>query len=189
MGHPSNMAGKRGRSGRKPGSGLGHGMSAVEHAARGTYRPGVHGPLPPGVIPVSPAKRPRIVSRGTAPTMPTVTPRLPAVALTAEDCPAVLTEDGRALWGILVAQRPTEPLHGPFVTAYVEALLAWQRATVEVQKQGDVGEDGANPYLKLRRDAERTMLDMAKFLGWQTPVMTDVVEPPKSRLDLFLAKR
>jgi phage terminase small subunit len=116
--------------------------------------------------------------------------------LTAADCPDVLTDEGRALWGILVSQRPTDKMLGGFVAMYVEATLAWQRATVEVQKRPDFGMIGkkpvANPHLKLRREAEATMFRVAQLLGWQAPVQYGGLVPmeaPKSRLELFLQAR
>jgi hypothetical protein len=194
------MAGKRGRSGRKRGSG----MTAVEHAARGTYKPSVHGPLPPGVIPVR--NRPVLArSGGKAPAKPAAAsakaPSAPAAVtpetLTAADCPEGLTAEGRALWGALVTQRPTDKLFAGFVAIYVEAVLQWQRATLQVQSGGDygklAGKPGANPYLKIRREAQATMFQAASFLGWQAPVqngaLTPIAEPPKSRLELFLQAR
>lgn len=192
------MAGKRGLSGRKRGTG----MSAVEHAARGTYRASVHGPLPPGVVPAR--SRPVLVARGKrVPAVSSVTVPAPPVAaqsagvLTDADCPDVLTPEGRALWGVLVTQRPTDKMLGAFVAMYVEATLAWKRATAEVQKRPDFGMIGKkpvpNPHLKLRREAEATMFRVAQLLGWQAPVTAAGalvgVEPQRSRLDLFLSSR
>lgn len=184
------MSGKRGRSGRKKGSGA---MSAVEHAARGTYRPGVHGPLPPGVVPVSKKLgRPVLVARGKPLACESAT------LLTVADCPAVLTAEGRALWGILVVRRPTERILGLFVAAYVEAALAWERATEKI-KAGDYGTPKGelrpvvNPYLKLRREAEVSLYRAATFLGWQAATVpaesTQQPEAPASKLGLFLASR
>jgi phage terminase small subunit len=175
-------------------------MSAVEHAARGSYVPCLHGPLPPGVIP---ARRRPVLARSEGKAAPAVAekatpepPDGPAEHLTAADCPAVLTPEGRALWGVLVAQRPTDRLLGSFVAMYVEAVMAWQRATLKVQTVGDYGKVGAkavpNPYLKLRREAEATMFRVATLLGWQAPVQNGALtpmEPPKSRLEMFLAAR
>ena len=187
------MAGKAGRSGRKVGSG----MSAVEHAARGSYKRTVHGPLPPGVVPAP--RRPHL-----APALPraVVLPALapPAThdtALTAADCPDVLTPEGQVLWKSLVAQRLTEKILAPLVTVYVEAYLNWLMCTREIQKRGYYGTVGskvvANPYLKHRREVEATMRTIVPQLGWDRPV--PVAAPPasaanpKSRLDLFLAAR
>jgi hypothetical protein len=173
-------------------------MSAVEHAARGSYKPSVHGPLPPGVTPLP--RRPVGLStspeaRGPVLVPPVETPT-PRTALTEADCPDVLNDEGRALWRILVAQRPTEKVLAPFVSMYVEAMLAWQRATKEVHAKGDYGKLGAkpmqNPYLRLRREAEATLFRVAQLLGWQAPVpIVNVtpVEAPKSRLELFLSAR
>lgn len=105
----------------------------------------------------------------------------------------MLTEEGRALWTLLVTQRPTDKLFGAFVAIYVEALLAWKRATVEITAKGDFGKVGQkpapNPFLKLRRDAEATMFRVAEFIGWQAQPLLPAAEAPKSRLELFLAAR
>lgn len=188
------MAGKAGRSGRKRGTGL----TAVEHAARGTYRASVHGSLPAGVVPV-PRSRPVLVPtmpRGVALVTPVAPAPAPATALTPDDCPDVLTDAGRALWRLLVTQRPTEKVLAPFVSMYVEAMLAWQRATLEVHSKGDYGKLGTkpmkNPYLSLRREAESTLFRVAQLLGWQASVPSaplTPVEMPKSRLELFLSAR
>jgi hypothetical protein len=169
---------------------------AAEHAAAGKYRPAQHGPLPPGVVPVSPKMaRPVLVARGKS---VAVAPESVAL-LTAEDCPAVLTKEGRALWGVLVRRRPTERILGLFVAAYVEAALAWERATEKI-KAGDYGTPKGelrpvvNPYLKLRREAETSMYRAAMFLNWQVaPVAAadgaQQPETPASKLGLFLASR
>lgn len=174
-------------------------MSAAEHAARGTYRPSVHGPLPPGVTALP--RRPVLAtSHLPEPRGPVLTSSLPAPlptsALTEADCPDVLNDEGKALWRILVAQRPTEKVLAPFVSMYIEAMLAWQRATKEVHAKGDYGKLGTkpmqNPYLKLRREAEFTLFRVAQLLGWQAPVPTITMTPtevPKSRLELFLSAR
>jgi len=116
--------------------------------------------------------------------------------LTAADCPAVLDADGRALWGAVTGSRPTDRMLGPFVAMFVEASLAWRRATAEVQKRQDLVKVGnkpvPNPYLKMRREAEATMFRVAGLLGWQpSPVYAADVgrEVPKSRLELFLSAR
>lgn len=168
---------------------------AAEHAKRGTYRPAQHGPLPPGVVPVSKRlDRPVLVARGK----PAAVASEPVALLTMADCPPVLTEEGRALWGVLVTRRPTERILGLFVAAYVEAALAWERATEKI-KAGDYGTPKGelrpvvNPYLKLRRDAETSMYRAAMFLNWQTvPASADGAqqpETPASKLGLFLASR
>lgn len=185
------MAGKPGRSGRKPGSG----MSAVEHAARGTYKRSVHGPLPPGVIPAP--RRPVLVPR--TPPLPAIVTSTgpPASALEPADCPEVLSAEGKTLWNLLIAQRPTEKVLGPFVAMYVEAMLAWRRATREITSKGDYGTLGkkliANPYLRSRREAELTMFKVAQLLGWQGPVPAATppapAETPRTRLELFLEAR
>ena len=168
-------------------------MSAVEHAARGTYVPCRHGPLPPGVVPARP--RPVLVARGSRPVvMPVVAPVEAVSTLAASDCPDVLTPEGRAIWIGLVTQRPTDRLLVGFVTLYVEALLAWQRATAEIRRLGDYGKTngraGANPYLRLRTHAAADMFKAANFLGWQgQPAAPVAVEAPRSRLDLFLQAR
>ena len=188
------MAGKRGRSGRKRGSGL----SAVEHALRGSYRPGVHGPLPPGIIPLP--RQPVLGLRSARATLTLPEPppvRIPPAAssLTPDECPDVLNDEGKALWRQFVAQRPTPKMLAPVMLMYIEAYLSWQRATKEVHTKGDYGKLGTkpipNPFLKLRRDAESTMLICLRTLGWQTtePVAPVPVQAPKSRLDLFLAAR
>jgi len=188
------VAGKAGRSGRRPGWGL----TAAEHAARGSYKRSIHGPLPPGVVPVPrrPVATPVVMPRGVI--LPALAP--PATqdtALTAADCPDVLTEEGKALWKSLVAQRLTEKILAPLVTVYVEAYLNWLMCTREIQKRGYYGTVGskvvANPYLKHRREVEATMRTIVPQLGWDRPV--PVAAPPasaanpKSRLDLFLAAR
>lgn len=188
------MGGKAGRSGRKPGWGL----TAVEHAARGTYRRSVHGPLPPGVVPVPrrPVGAPRAAG-SPAPLAAVVTkPDAVSAALVEADCPDVLSGDGQALWKLLIRQRPTEKVLGPFVAMYVEAMLAWKEATREIQAKGYYGKLGnkvmANPYLRARREAEATMFRVAQLLGWQAPAAPTNgthAEPPKSRLELFLASR
>ena len=172
-------------------------MSAIEHAARGTYKASVHGPLPPGVTPAP--RRPVLVPtmpHGLALVPPSAPAPAPASALTEADCPDVLNDEGKALWRLLVAQRPTEKVLAPFVSMYIEAMLAWQRATKEVHAKGDYGKLGTkpvpNPYLRLRREAEATLFRVAQLLGWQAPLITlpsAPVEAPKSRLDLFLAQR
>lgn len=188
------MAGKAGRSGRKRGSG----MSAIEHAARGTYKASIHGPLPPGVTPAP--RRPVLLRSTPEPRGLLLTPPLPAPApvsaLTEADCPDVLNEEGRALWRLLVVQRPTEKVLAPHVAMYIEAYLAWQRATREVHAKGDYGKIGTkavpNPYLRLRREAEATITRITQILGWQAPVPTLPAAPldaPKSRLELFLNAR
>lgn len=174
-------------------------MTAEEHARRGSYRPAVHGPLPPGVVPLP--RRPILVP---PPTMPHAIALVPApnpvppplTALTPEECPDVLTEEGKVMWRMLVTQRPTEKVMAPFVSIYVEAMLAWKRATLEVQARGDYGKLGTkpvpNPYLRLRREAESTLFRVAQLLGWQAPIPIAIPTPadaPKSRLDLFLAQR
>lgn len=120
----------------------------------------------------------------------------PLTALTEADCPDVLNEEGRALWRLLVVQRPTEKVLAPHVAMYIEAYLAWQRATREVHAKGDYGKLGTkpvpNPYLRLRREAEATITRITQILGWQAPVPVPAaapVEAPKSRLELFLSAR
>ena len=136
-----------------------------------------------------------VAARVPAFVVPTVAPAGPDV-LTAADCPAVLDDNGRALWGAVVASKPTGKMHGPFVAMFVEASLAWQRATVEVGRRKDLVKVGnkpvPNPYLKMRREAEATMFRVAAMLGWQAQptyggAMT--AEVPKSRLELFLQAR
>jgi hypothetical protein len=103
--------------------------------------------------------------------------------------------EGQALWAILVTQRPADRLLGAFVAIYVEAMLAWQRATGEVQKRPDfgriAGKPAPNPHLKLRREAEATMFRVAQLLGWGavTQQAAAPFEVPKSRLELFLSSR
>lgn len=173
-------------------------MSAVEHAARGTYKRSVHGPLPPGVVPV-PRRRVVMSAVPKGPALPALAaPAPPSTALTAADCPDVLDAEGQALWKSLVAQRPTEKLLAPLVTIYVEAYLNWLMCTREIQKRGYYGTVGskvvANPYLKHRREVENTMIRLSQQLGWDGPVapapsQVAPVESPRTRLDLFLASR
>jgi hypothetical protein len=190
------MAGKRGRSGRKRGSG----MTAEEHARRGTYRPSVHGPLPPGVIPLP--RRPVLSSVAALPPAtpsPFIRPGsgIPQEqALGPEDCPDFLTAEGKQEWRTLVRVQPTDRKYAHFVCIYIEAMLAWKRATLEVQAKGDYGKLGTkavpNPFLRLRREAEATMLTIARSIGWldaPAPAVQAPAEPQKSRLELFLAQR
>lgn len=161
---------------------------------RGTYKPSVHGPLPAGVIPL-PRQSP-LTPRGALAT-PAQPPPVPDTCLTADDCPPVLTEQGKTLWRILVTQRPTEKILGPFVAMYIEAWLAWQRATEQIQQRGDFGKINdkptANPFLRLRREHEATCIKLAQMLGWQAPGQLMQLglpaEPPQSRLELFLSAR
>jgi hypothetical protein len=173
-------------------------MTAVEHAARGTYRATVHGPLPPGVVP-APA-RPVLARSGGKPagggkaaTTLLDAPVAPPQTLTSEDCPSVLTPEGRALWGVLVAQRPTDRLLGAFVAMFVEAVLAWQRATAALVTGGDV--DGQRPavHWRLRREAEASLKMAAQMLGWEVPISSVAPAKPaeaqKSRLEMFMAAK
>ena len=175
-------------------------MTAEEHARRGSYRPAVHGPLPPGVIPLP--RRPVLSSSSArvlppAPSPALIRPVIPQERLLGpEDCPTTLTEEGKAMWRELVTEQQTERKYAHFVSVYVEAKLAWDRATLEVHARGDYGKLGTkpvpNPYLRLRREAEGTMLNIARSIGWLEPAGPAVqvqVEPPKSRLELFLAQR
>lgn len=183
------MSGKRGRSGRKKGSGA---MSAVEHAARGTYRPGVHGPLPPGVIPVPFIRRPALVPRGAA--VPIAgPPAVPLVVLTGADAPAVLTEVGRAFWGVLVGRRPVDVMHAQILTVYVQAWEEWGQATRAIAESEDVA--GQTVQLGRRRDAEAALYRALAFLGWRQSVVAEHLAaatppvPAPSKLGLFLASR
>jgi phage terminase small subunit len=118
-----------------------------------------------------------------------------ASSLVPEECPDVLNADGRILWQQFVTQRAVSRILAPVMLMYIEAYLSWQRATREIHARGDYGKLGAkpvaNPFLRLRRDAEFTMLVCLRTLGWQTtdPPTPVPVQAPKSRLDLFIAAR
>lgn len=183
------MAGKKGASGRKKGSG----MTAAEHAARGTYRPDRHGPLDFSLV----SSRP-VAALGPLPSADVATS--PDRFLTADDCPAagVLDDAGRAFWLDVITSRPVETLHAQIVVAYVQAWQDWQRSTKIVRETGDIlklaGRPIPNPHIALRREAYRAMIDAARFMGWQTKDPGDLAdkEAPTStvsRLGLFLASR
>jgi phage terminase small subunit len=179
------MAGKPGRSGRKKGSG----MSAAEHQLPGTYRRSRHGSLDG-----APRIRPVLAA------VPKATPAPPSLGqplkfLDADDAPDELTPEGKAFWLTLVVTRPTEKIFGQLVACYVEAWQSWRRATLEIQKIGDLMRQGnravPNPYIALRSNAERTMTECARFLNW-TPAVAKADQHPDAaptKLDLFIAER
>jgi terminase small subunit-like protein len=155
------MSGKKGRSGRRR-------LSAAEHLLKGTFRRDRHGELPTGVQPVRPfASVPR--STPASPSEPQ-----PLKFLTIDDCPAVLTDEGRAFWLTVITTRPVEKIFGQLVATYVQAWVDWQRATRAIQQTGDLIRVGnrpvVNPHHALRREAAQRMLDAAKFLNWQPTV-------------------
>jgi phage terminase small subunit len=181
------MAGKRGRSGRKKGSG----MSAAEHQLRGTFRASRHGPLPAGSTRIRPVLA----------AVPKATPAPAALGsslkfLDADDAPDELTAEGRAFWLTLITARPVEKIFGQLVACYVEAWQSWRRATLEIQKIGDLMRQGTravpNPYLALRSNAERTMTECARYLNWTPAVAKADQQPdaaPLTALELFAAER
>jgi len=188
------MAGRKGRSGRKR-------IPAEVHAARGTYRADRHGPLPDGVTPVVIRGAFSGVSRrpSEAPSVADVAPPMPY--LTAEDCPAILTPEGATFWEKLITARPTEKVYEQAVATYVQAWETWQRAVRLIQSVGDVVRQGEgktarpiqNPNHAIRRDAEKTMLDVGRFLGWQSKDAASdrrgEEAPTVTRLEAFLASR
>lgn len=170
-------------------------MSAVEHAARGTYKRTVHGPLPPGVVPV-PRRSPIFVSP-QANALPAVQVRPEEKNLTEADCPDILkTIGGEEIWNLLVRQRPVAVALRDVLTVYVQALLNWQTAVREIHSKGHYGSLGQklvrNPYLDERKQAQDTMMQCSRLMGWQassTPSSTVSTEPTSSRLELFLSSR
>ena len=100
------MAGKKGRSGRHP-KGIAH------HIRYGTYRPDRHGPIPEGFVlddeDESPPA-PRLLQM-PAPAVQPVQEKPVSKTLGPDDCPAVLTEAGRAVWCGLVNGRLIDVVH------------------------------------------------------------------------------
>ena len=165
------------------------------HAARGTYRADRHGPLPDGVTPVVLRPAFSAVPRGTL--TPAVDLAQPITTLVEEDCPAVLTPEGRVFWLRLIVDRPTERVFAQVLATYVQGWETWQRAVRQIQTIGDLVKQGnrpvPNPLHTIRKDAEKTMLDSARFLGWQSGAAAAdrgaAPAAPVTRLQAFLDSR
>src|SRR5437879_1913700 len=165
-------------------------MSAAEHQARGTYRADRHGPLPAGMQPM----RPALASVPKAPAAPASLGQ-PLKFLDADDCPDVLAADGKAFWLTLITTRPPEKIFGQLLATYVEAWQQWKRWTVAIHGTGDLmklrNRPVPNPYLAVRANAEKTMLETAKLLNWTTSVArADIrTDAGPTKLEQFLAAK
>jgi hypothetical protein len=176
------MAGKAGKSGRRPG----FGKSAMQHWTAGTYRADRHGPLPPGVQPMR--------ALAAVPRRPSAPASLGAELkyLDADDVPAILDAEGKAFWLQLIIAQPVEKIFAQLVCTYCEGWQQWCRATRQIQASGDLvrlnGKPALNPYFKLRHEAEATMYRCAEYLNWAPSVVHATLRPDAapSRLQRFL---
>jgi phage terminase small subunit len=158
---------------------------------KGTYRADRHGLLPVDVQPVR--------ALATVPRAPAQPPSVaqPLAFLTIDDCPAVLTDEGRAFWLTVITTRPVEKIFGQLVAVYVTAWCDWQKATRALQQTGDLIRVGnkpvVNPHHALRREAAQRMLEAAKFLNWQPTVakadQTAATATPGKLAQFLAAKR
>jgi hypothetical protein len=169
------MSGVRGRSGRRKGSG----MTAAQHALRGTYQRSRHGPLPVGVEPLQPSARVLAM-----PNRPTIT----------APPPADLDQVEAAKWAELAARCPSLAAEHPDeLRLYVSTWADWVDARTKLRAHGGSLLKGPNnglmqsPFVALAYKALRALREMQTSPLFAGTRESKAIGREKSRLEKFLA--
>ena len=161
------MAGVKGRSGRRKGSG----MSAAEANLRGTYRRSRHGPLPDGArILAMPVKH-----------LPTVVP----------PPPVELTDAERLKWDAMISEYPAADRH--ILWLFCSTWVDWRtardgvRAIGPLMKDIKTGRPVPNPWLDIARDARKELTGYLALLSLSRSKEAKHIARESTRLERFIA--